>query len=136
MTIFDKVKSDLLSSRKERDVVRSSILSTVLGDMEKLTKNIGRSPFTDVDAITLIKKYVENNVTTMKQNIGYERHLILARENLILSEYLPEQMSTHDMLNVLETLDCSDIGLVMKYFKTKYSGQYDGKVLSQLIKDR
>ena len=61
-------------------------------------------------------------------------------EMKIMEEYLPKQLSEQDIRDIImgrmvqSDIPCN-MGIVMKYFKDNYSGQYDGKMVSTIAKE-
>jgi uncharacterized protein YqeY len=55
-----------------------------------------------------------------------------------LTAYLPQQLSSDALCGVIKNLinsqHCPNIGSIMKALKAEFSGQYDGKLASDIIK--
>ena len=59
-------------------------------------------------------------------------------EYAYLKDYIKQQLSSEEIIKIITCLKTNsncNIGLVMKYFKDNYSGQYDGKLVSQIAKE-
>ncbi len=120
-TINVHLKSAILTSNKEvKDLLR-----VVIGEFNRIGKIIA-----DEKAISIIKKMIEN-----AKLVGN------GSEVTILETYLPKQLNEDQMKMIVaqyaedkKYTSIKDMGKIMNDFKTDYSGQYDGKVLSDYIK--
>ncbi len=58
--IFDQIKSDLTTARKERDSAKTLILSTAKGEMEAKAEIIdGQKVVSDTLVLSTIKKFIK-----------------------------------------------------------------------------
>lgn len=103
-----------------------SILRVLIGEFNRIGKTV-----TDEQVISIVKKMIEN-----AKIIGGQE-----REIEILSTYLPKQLTEVQLSGIISALifennyTSKDMGKVMASLKATYSGQYDGKLASTLIKD-
>ena len=129
MNLKEKVSEDLKTAMKEKNTVKLSILRVLKGEIERNGQGpSGKVDLTDGDVVKIVKKLVEGiKETTNNQD-----------ELNVLNDYLPKQMSESEIRLVINTVKqsgASNIGDFMKYFKVYHDGQYDGKVLSNLVKE-
>lgn len=138
--LLEKIKQDLTTARKEKrsfDVIR---LSTLFGEVEKVGKDKGNRPTTDEEAIAVIKKFIVNAQESLKAILSREEfsdntQMAYLEEIAQYESYLPKQLSEEDIVRIIMTLPPSyKIGDVMKSFKENFSGQYDGKKVSDIFK--
>jgi hypothetical protein len=128
MSLKLKVSEDLKTAMKEKNAVKLSILRVLKGEIERQeqTPN-GKIELPDGNIVSLIKKLVEGiKETTNNQD-----------EIAALDIYLPKQLTQDAMLELIAGLKANGVtsmGEFMKHFKTNFDGQYDGKVLSNLVK--
>lgn len=126
MTIQEQInqnlKNAILTSNKEvKDLLR-----VVIGEFNRIDKVVA-----DEKAMSIIKKMIENAKT-----VGNEGEVV------ILEAYLPKQLSDEQLSLVISKIiedkkytSIKDMGKVMGDLKSQYSGQYDGKKASDLIKN-
>jgi len=127
--MLKKLKDERISAMKEKNIIKKNILSTLIGDIEKENKS-GKGILSDQDIIKMIKKLVDNNVTT-----GNEE------ENQYIEIYLPK-MITDEELEIIISKIINDnnldglkaMGTIMKTLNQDYAGQYDGKTASIISK--
>jgi len=125
MNLKERIKSDVVTSLKNKEKERKMILSTLLGELDRIDKN----PTDDI-VIKTIKKMIENNILTNCSN-----------ENKYLETYLPTQMTDDDLEKVLENyIDVENLngmksmGKIMQFMNNKYSGLFNGKKVSEISK--
>jgi uncharacterized protein YqeY len=122
--MLNKIKEDLLSSRKERNELKSSILRLILSEHE-LELNRGNKPSIE----NVIKKIIQSNnevIEVSKDLPSPNLNLldIVNKENVILRSYLPVYLTEQEVHNYLEQVELTDnfgknMGILVKFFKTK-----------------
>lgn len=130
--LFEQVKTSRLSARKSKDVPVVSILTTLLGELETQAKKTGKDVSDDL-VIATCKKFIANNTETAKVAsvaVAEELH----DENLVLTQFLPKQLSEDEIREVVIKLNPANVGEAMTFLKANYSGQYDGRLASQVVK--
>lgn len=129
MSLKIKISEDLKSSMKEKNVIRLAILRVLKSEIERNEQSAsGKVELPDGDIIKLVKKLIESIKETTKNQ----------EEIDALDVYLPKQMTFDEIKSILNSLKGSGVnnmGDFMKYFKSNHDGQYDGKVLSGLVKE-
>ena len=125
--IQEKIKSDLKQAMLAKNSEVKDLLRVVIGEFNREGKEVD-----DAKATSIIKKMVEN----AKDQENF-------REVNILEEYLPKQMDDLELkrvcMNYIMKFDTvptmKDMGKVMSYLKDNYSGQYDGKNASSIVRN-
>lgn len=125
MKIKERIIKDRIDAMKNGNTEQRLILSTVLGELDRISKDPS-----DDQVVKVIKKMVDSNIEcgTIK-------------ENEYLEVYLPKMISEEDLKQIIieemtrnEYSTMKDMGKVMGYLKQNYAGQYDGKLASDIIK--
>ena len=138
MSLLNKLKEDSLTARKERNLAKGLLLSTVYSDASMIGKNKGNRESTDEEVMQVINKFVKG----LKETKGYLNDRGLSSESVdieiaILNGYLPTMLS-EDALETLIAKYISEgknsVGSVMAELKAYHSGLYDGKVASGIIR--
>ena len=139
MSLLQQIKSAQVTARKARDSVTARLLTTLIGEAEMVGKNANRE-VTDQEVVATIKKFIKNLDETIRVAGDYrdaDRCDLAWAEKTVLEQFLPKQLSEaeirvliSDFLDVGETRP--NMGEVMKYMKSNYDGQYDGKVVSKI----
>lgn len=129
MTVKDIVSINLKTAMKEKNTKAVSILRVLKAELDRSEQGPkGKVEITQGILTSIVKKLIEGIKETTNDQI----------EISILNSYLPKQLTEADMLAKINGLKAGGIegnlGAYMKAFKTEYEGQYDAKVLSNLVK--
>lgn len=142
----EKIFNDYKEAMKNRDSLKSSVLSFLRAAMinaaiEKKKKNLE-----DNDAIAVIKKQVKQRQDSIEQFQKGNRQDLAdkeIKELAILKVYLPEELSSDEVKKIVEecvvltgALGMKDMGRVMKEANAKIAGRADSKLVSDLVKER
>lgn len=127
MTIQEKINADLRQAMLQKDETTKSLLRVVIGEFNRVDKVLS-----DEKATSILKKMVEN-----AKEVGNEN------EVAILQNYLPKQLSKDQLMGVISSIiedygytSMKDMGKIMASLKETHAGQYDGKLASEIIKNR
>ena len=149
MSLLEKIKSDQLQARKNREQLKSVLLTTVIGEASAIGKNDGNRETTDQEVTAVIQKFLkginETHAYLIKANDpDLEAALTTVKnEKEILEGYLPTQLTVEQLTGIIGAqLHTGTLvkgptlkGTAMKYLKETFAGQYDGKVAAQAIDD-
>ena len=134
--LIEQIKQDRIQAMKDKDTIKKDILSTLIGESSKEEK----IP-TDEKVIATIKKFIKNAhelQVHIANNHGNQSYIKAQFEINILTDYLPNQLDEQeirDIITVRKDNGDSNLGVIMKFFKTHYDGQYDGSLVNKLAKD-
>lgn len=136
MTLKERIQEDRKLAMRNKESDKRRVLTTLFGELDRMTKleNGVQVPIknpTDEQVIPVIKKMIENNTLTNT-----------TEENVYLGVYLPPTMSEEELRFVIQPYidengltSPKSMGLVMNFLKNNYTGQYDGKLASQIVKE-
>ena len=128
MRTFENVEQIKLERQAQRDnPVIYSLLGVVLGELDRLPT---RANPTEDQIYTVIKKMYESAQVIPSSDAELEVKY--------LEDFIKRQLTSEEIINIIVGLKTNfncNIGLIMKYFKDNYSGQYDGKIVSQIAKE-
>jgi uncharacterized protein YqeY len=133
--IFDQMKSDLTTARKERDNAKALILSTALGEMSSKAVMVdGQKVISNELALSTIKKFIK----------GIDESLAivpddtkLQNEKVVLSAYLPQMLSNEELTKIIQdAIDDghANMGGIMGVLKKNHPNLYDGAIASSIAK--
>ena len=129
MSLKAKVSEELKTAMKEKNAAKLGILRVLKAEIERNEQTAaGKIDLPDGDVIKLVKKLVEGIKETTKDQVEID----------VLEAYLPKQLSEAEIKMIVATVKQSganQMGDFMKYFKSYHDGQYDGKLLSNLVKE-
>jgi len=145
MAYKDEINESLKRALKGKDALRVSVLRMLLSALgyKEVEK---RKPLTQEEFYGVVKTMMKQHAESIESfKKGQRQDLVEKEENelRILKEFEPAQMSEEEMAqevdNVIETLearDQKDMGRVMKVLVEKLASRADGKVLSQMVRNR
>ena len=126
MSLSVKVSEDLKTAMKEKNAVKLSVLRVLKSEIQRTEQGAnGKVDLTDGDIIKIVKKLSEGIKETTKNQDELE----------VLEAYLPKQLTVDEMRKIISLLSIKDMGQIMKHFKANHDGLYDGKVLSNIVKE-
>jgi uncharacterized protein YqeY len=142
----EKILNDYKEAMKNKDALKASALSFLRAEMMNVAIAKKKNKLDDNDVLTVIRKQVKERQDSIEQfGKGNRQDLVdkESRELEILKSYLPPQLSDDKIKNIIEEVvsslgaqDMQDMGRVMKEVTTKIAGRAEGKLVSDLVKDR
>lgn len=142
----EKILNDYKEAMKSRDTLKSSVLSFLRADMMNVAVAKKKNKLDDSEAISVIKKQIKQRQDSIEQFTKGNR-LDMAekekKESEVLKTYLPPELSVDEIKKIIEEAvvltgaqGIKDMGKVMKEVNTKIAGQADGKLVSDMVKER
>lgn len=142
----DKIMQDYKEAMKARDTLKSSVLSFLRADMMNLAVAKKKKSLDDSEAVSVIKKQIKQRQDSIEQfNKGGRLDMAKKEESelQILKGYLPPELSADEIKKIIEEVVAAtgaagmkDMGKVMKEVNAKIAGQADGRLVSDLVKER
>jgi hypothetical protein len=142
----EKILSDYKEAMKARDAVKSSVLSFLRADMLNVAVAKKKDKLDDPEVVSVIKKQIKQRQDSIEQFTKGDRLEMAEKEKKeleVLKLYLPPEISADEIKKIIEEAIVSvsacgmkDMGKVMKEVNAKVSGQADGKLVSDLVKER
>ncbi len=132
--LIEKIRNDMHEAKKVKDLLKTNLLSTLYAELFTLSKS-GKE-LTEEDEIKVIKKFIKNADETLALNISEEQKSKLYAEKAILEIYLPKQLTAEEIEKIVSDLVGQGKAMkdIMAYFKENYSGRYDGKTVSEIVR--
>ncbi len=142
----EKVFNDYKEAMKARDSLRSSVLSFLRADMLNLATTKKKDKLDDAEIVTVIKKQIKQRQDSIEQFTKGGRIEMADKEKKeldILKNYLPPELSVEEIKRLIEEViiaigasGVKDMGRLMKELTIKIAGKADGRLLSDLVKQR
>jgi uncharacterized protein len=127
MKLQEKIKADLITAMKNKDENVKSLLRVVIGEINRVGKDIS-----DDELVKIIRKMKEN-----ASEMGNDK------EVEILKNYLPVMLEPKQLeiliigiINKNGYEGMKDMGKVMKDLRDNYGSTYDGKLASEIVKNK
>lgn len=139
MNIVERIKAEQLTARKNKDEVAKNLLTTLLGEIENLSKQ----PKVQVGfEFQIIRKFLNNVEMYQKMDVGADRLAVLQREHDILTGLLPSMVSREELVTVIREIlpegkmTPKDRGVVMKTLKERYQERLDSALVMTICKEQ
>ena len=139
MSLMEKLRTQRIQAMKDRNAIRKNILSVALGECELAESRQGKIEDTQIEKI--IRKIIAGN----EEVLSHKDDEKLVKENQILEEFLPKQMTAveveafllNDESPLFEQIrdvgnDGQATGMAIKALRE--SGQaVDGKIVKEVV---
>lgn len=136
--IYSQINADYLAARKAKDTAKISLLSTLIGEMQTVAKNIGIVELSDIEANKIIQKFVKNLKETLSL-LNSERHSEEIQncqtELAILEAYLPKQMSHDEIASYIQELRHAGMSTMKEFMAAFATLPADKKIVAELVKN-
>ena len=142
----EKILNDYKEAMKSGDKLKSSVLSFLRADMMNAAVAKKANALNDTEAIAVIKKQIKQRQDSIEQFTKGERLEMAEKEKKeleILKTYLPPELSVDAVKRIIEeaisvtgSSGMKDMGKVMKEVNAKIAGQADGKLVSDLVRQK
>jgi uncharacterized protein YqeY len=145
MSLKEKLQTDLTSSMRNRDEVRSSTIRMILTSIknEEVSGKEVRE-LNESELITVLSREAKKRreaAEAFDQAGAKVRAETERAEGAIIAEYLPKQLSESEVKELIEAAiretganSSAQMGLVMKNLQPKIAGKADGALVSSLVK--
>ena len=145
MGFKENIEAGLKKALKEHDALRVSTLRMLLGAIKYREVEKVR-PLTDEEFYGVVKTLIKQHSESIESFKKGNRQDLVEKEEkelLILQEFVPEQMTPAELsgevdeaILQLEAKTPKDMGRVMKFLMEKLAARIDGKVLSEMVRQR
>jgi uncharacterized protein len=145
MTLQEKIDSDLKEAMRAKEAERLSVLRMVKSAIMNaaIEKHGAGGKLADSDAIVVLRKQVkqrQDSVAGFEKGGRPELAEKERREIGILSEYLPQPLTTEEVASIVQAAIAetgasskAQMGQVMKIVNEKAAGRADGRTLSEAV---
>lgn len=140
-----KIQQDLMLAMKEKNENKLSALRSVKTAIQNEKTNGVFHELTDADVLKIIQKQVKQRTEAEEIYRQANRNELADKEmneRLILEDYLPKQLTNEQLVNVIKSIaeevnatSIKDMGKVMGMLNKNYSGQFDGKTASTIVRE-
>ena len=143
--MFEQIKKDLVSSMKEQDKFKTSVLRMLKSALQ--TESINKNKeLNDDEIISVIKKQIKIRTSSLEEYKKYNRDEIakdLAKEIEILKTYIPEDLSLEELDKIIDEVftklnptSIKEMGKVIKEVGSIVGTRADMSIVSQKVKER
>ncbi len=145
MTLSQNIDADFKAAMKAKDPLATSCLRLVRAALKNKQKELLRD-LEEPEELGVLKTLAKQRRDSIEQFTKAERRDLADQETAelaIIERYLPAQMDEaginavlDQIFNELQPAGPQDMGNVMKSAMARFAGQADGKLVSQMVKQR
>jgi len=142
----ENIFNDYQGAMKSKDKIKSSTLSFLRSNMMNEAIRLKKKSLEDKEVIGVIKRLIKQHQDSIEQFKKGGREELVEKESKeleILKSYLPPELSEDEIKKIIEEVitelkaeSPKDMGRVMKEVMARVGSQADGKLVSELVKQR
>ena len=138
--LLPRLEADLTRSRKDRDRIRTSVLSMTLSEIRNRRIELGRD-LSDEEVGDVLGKARKRRQEAADQMRAGEREELAAKEETeagILAEYLPEAMDEMEVRTLIRGImaeGVTEMGPLMGRLMPRIRGRFDGKEANRIARE-
>lgn len=146
MSLQERINEDLKVYMKSKDTFKLGVVRMVKGAVQLEKINLKREEFSDDEIIKLISKQIKMRKDSIAEFTKAGRSDLVQqneKEIDVLKEYMPEEMSEEEVINIINEAISStgasnikEMGKVMREVTPKVSGRFDMGRVSSIIKEK
>ena len=136
----NRLRSDLTSARKDRNKLRTLVLSTILADVHNREIELG-AELTDDQTVKVLSRGIKQRKDAASQMRAAGRDELAGEEEAqltVLSEYLPEGMSEDEVRTLVRAAieeGVDQMGMLMGRIMPQIGGRFDGKEVNRIVRE-
>ncbi len=135
MSVFQTIKSQQLTARKNRDVITSNLLTVIIGEFQRGTS---KEDPTDDQVFKALEKFAANirdlvKLTGATDQTTQELNVLNGLIALKPKAATPEEVTAF-VKAVIAELPTANMGVVMGKLKQQFGSTLDGKAANQIVK--
>lgn len=134
MSAYQMLKDTSMTVRKARQKQNALTCSTILGEMETVSKRSGKE-ITDKIVYGKIRKAIEINHDNFKLVRTDEARDKITAENKFLNGLLPQELSEDEIRKILVELNPGHVGDAMQHMNANYTGRFNGGIASKIARE-
>lgn len=138
--LADRLRADLNTARRERDKLRTLVLSTTLSEVRNRQIELGREP-TDEDVTEVVGRAIKKRREAAEQIRAVGRTDLAEKEEqeaALLLPYMPEQLSEAEVRRMAKDAiagGAKNVGAVMSVIMPRLKGRFDGKETNRIVRE-
>jgi hypothetical protein len=139
-TLKARLRADLNQARRDRDRVRTLVLSTTLSEVRNREIELGAEA-SDDDVLQVIGRAIKQRRDAAEQMAAGGRPELAEKEDReaeLLGAYLPEQLGEDDVRGLVREIvegGADQMGTVMGQLMPRIRGRFDGKEANRIVRE-
>jgi uncharacterized protein len=135
-----RIRDDLNDARKQRDKLRTTVLTTMLSEIRNKEIDV-QHELTDDEVLEVLNRQIKRRREAAEQMRAGAREELAQKEEQeaeLLKVYLPQQLSEDEARAIVREAiagGAKDVGAVMKAVMPKLKGKFDGKETNRVVRE-
>jgi uncharacterized protein len=140
MGLKDRMREDLNAARRQKDRLRTTVLSTTLSEVRNREIELGRDAG-DEDVVGVVSKALKQRRESAEQMRSGGRAELAEKEEReaeLLGEYMPTAMSEDEVRGLVRdaiAAGAGDLGSVMGAVMPRIKGRFDGRDANRIARE-
>ena len=139
-TAHSEIRDALNRARKDRDKLRTLVLSTILSDVRNREIELGRAADDDTVREVIARGIKMRRDAAAQMRVGGREELAEKeeRESSILAEFLPPALNEREVRGMIREILAegpADMGAVMGRLMPRIRGRFDGGDANRLVRE-
>ncbi|MEC8826909.1 MAG: GatB/YqeY domain-containing protein [Verrucomicrobiota bacterium] len=143
--LTQRITEDMKTAMREKNTVALNTVRMLKSAIKNaaIEKGGANAELTDAEVMAVVRKEVKKRQDSIEQYEAAGRDELADQEKAeieVLNDYLPEPLSSEEIVNIVEAAIAElgatsrkEMGQVMKIVQEKTAGRADGKTLSQAV---
>ncbi len=141
MGLKDKIQEDIKTAMKAKNASRLSVLRMVMAEIKNQQAQVNlREELPEAEVLKVVGSYQKKLTKSLDDYPAGDARNALLEEIKVVEEYLPQKASEAETRiavdKVLAATTDRNFGAIMKLVMAELQGNADGRLVSQLIKDK
>jgi uncharacterized protein YqeY len=141
MGLKDKISEDIKMAMKAKDAARLSVLRMVMAEIKNQQAQVNlREELPEDEVLKVVGSYQKKLTKSLDDYPAGDARNALLAEIKVVEEYLPKKASDAEVRAAVERVLAGttdrNFGALMKLVMAELKGQGDGRLVSQLLKEK
>ncbi|WP_217586746.1 GatB/YqeY domain-containing protein [Lentibacillus saliphilus] len=143
MTLLNELNQDMKQAMKNKDKETLSVIRMVKASLQNEAINTGKESLSQEEELTILSRELKQRKDSLQEfkNAGRDDLVNkLDAEIQILTKYMPEQLSSEELEQVVQATisevgatSPKDMGKVMSAIMPKVKGKADGSLINKIV---
>jgi uncharacterized protein len=139
-SLKERIRADLNAARRERDKLRTTVLTTFLAEIRNKEIDVGHE-LGDEEVQGVATSAIKRRREAAEQMRAGGREELAQKEDqeaVLLQGYLPAQLGEDEVRALVRdaiAVGARDLGSVMKQVMPKAKGRFDGRELNRIVRE-
>jgi hypothetical protein len=138
--LTERLRGDLNSARRDRDKLRTGVLTMTLSEIKNRQIELGREP-TDEDVTDVVGRAIRKRREAAEQIRAVGRTDLAEKEEqeaALLMAYMPAQLSEAEVRQMVKDAiagGAGNVGAVMGAIMPRVKGRFEGKETNRIVRE-